>query len=120
MALLQFCVQSGDKVLSDHLKSASGNATYTSKTIQNELIEICGDIIRDKILAKIRQAKYFSVIADEATDVSNDEQLSISIRYVDDGTPTEVFVAFYECVTGVTGRAIADNSFLNGSWNWSI
>ena len=58
LALLQFRVQSGDKVLLDHLKSAGGNATYTSKTIQNELIEICGDIIHDKILAKIRQAKY--------------------------------------------------------------
>ena len=115
LALLQF----RDKVLSDHLKSAGGNATYTSKTIQNELIEICGDIIRDKILAKIRQAKYFSVIADEATDVSNDEQLSISIRYVDDGTPTEVFVAFYECVTGVTGRAIADNILLKLS-EWQL
>ena len=119
LALLQFRVQSGDKVLSDHMKSAGGNATYTSKTIQNELIEICGDIIRDKILAKIRQARYYSVIADEATDVSNDEQLSISIRYVDDGTPTEVFVAFYECITGVTGRAIADNILLKLS-KWQL
>ena len=116
---LQFHVQSGDKVLSDHLKSAGGNATYTSKTIQNELIEICGDIIRDKILAKIRQARYYSVIVDEATDVSNDEQLSISIQYVDDGTPTEVFVAFYECITGVTGRAIADNILLKLS-EWQL
>ena len=119
LALLQFRVQSGDKVLSDHMKSAGGNATYTSKTIQNELIEICGDNIRDKILAKIRQARYYSVIADEATDVSNDEQLSISIRYVDDGTPTEVFVAFYECITGVTGRAIADNILLKLS-KWQL
>ena len=44
-----------------------------SKTVQNELIVICGDIIRNKILAKVRQAKYFSIIADEATDVANDE-----------------------------------------------
>ena len=119
LALLQFRVQSGDKVLSDHLKSAGSNATYTSKTIQNELIEICGDIIRYKILTKIRQAKYFSIIADEATDVSNDEQLSISIRYVDDSSPTEVFVAFCECVTGVTGRAIADNILLKLS-QWQL
>ena len=119
MALLQFRVQSGDKVLSDHLKSAAGNATYTSKTIQNEIIEICGDIIRDKILAKICQARYYSVIADEATDASNDEQLSISIRYVNDGKATEVFVAFHKCVTGVTGRAIADNILLKLS-QWQL
>ena len=38
LALLQFRVQSGDKVPSDHMKSAGSNATYTSKTSQNELI----------------------------------------------------------------------------------
>ena len=54
LALLQFQVQSGGKVLSEHLKSAGGNATYTSKTIQNEPIKICSDIIRDKIIVKIR------------------------------------------------------------------
>ena len=94
LALLQFCVQSGDKVLSEHLKSAGGNATYTSKTIQNELIEICGDIILDKILAKIHQAKYFSVIAHEATDVMF--QMMNSCLSVFDML---MFVAFYECVT---------------------
>ena len=78
LALLQFRVQSGDKVLSDYLKSAAGNATYTSKTIQNEIIEICGDIICDKILVKICQARYYSVIADEAIDASNDEQLPLA------------------------------------------
>ena len=41
---------------------------YTSKTIQNELIHICGNIICNKILDKIRKAGYFSAIADEATD----------------------------------------------------
>ena len=61
----------------------------------------------------IRQACYFSVLADEATDISNDEQLSISIRYVDEGSPKEVFVEFHKCTTGVTGQAIADDILLN-------
>ena len=61
-----------------------------------------GDIIRNKILAKVRQAKYFSIIADEATDEANDEQLSICIRYVEE---QEKFIAFHECVSGVTGVA---------------
>ena len=119
LALLQFRVQAGDKVLSDHLQSAPANATYTSKTIQNELIVICGDLIRNKILERIRQACYFSVLADEATDISNDEQLSISIRYVDEGSPKEVFVEFHKCTTGVTGQAIADDILLNLK-NWQL
>ena len=39
-------------------------------------------MLRD-ILRKIREACKFSLIADEATDVSNTEQLCITIRWVD-------------------------------------
>ncbi|KAL5502237.1 hypothetical protein EMCRGX_G008978 [Ephydatia muelleri] len=89
LALLNFRIQAGDRVLEEHLKNSASNALYTSKTVQNELIVICGDIIRNKILAKVRQAKYFSIIADEATDVAtdvaNDEQLSICICYGEEG-----------------------------------
>ena len=108
LGLLKFRVQAGDKVISNHLESAAGNTIYTSKTIQNNLIAICGDLIRNKILEKIHHACCFSVLADEATDVANDEQLSTTIRYVDEGSPTEVFMGFYKCVLGVTGQAIAD------------
>ena len=41
--------------------------------------------------------------------MANDEQLSISIRYVDEGSPTEMFMGFYKCVLGVTGQAIVDD-----------
>ena len=71
------------------------NAKYTSKTIQNELTIISGDLIRNKILERVRQACYFSVLADEATDISSDEQLSISIHYLDEGSPNEIFMDFH-------------------------
>ena len=80
LALLKFRVQSGDRALEQHLTSVSSNALYTSKTIQNELITICGDLIRRHILSDIQRAGFYSVIADEATDVANQEQLAISIR----------------------------------------
>ncbi len=48
-------------------------------------------------------------MADEATDASNKEQLSICARYVNQDTLAieERFLAFSECNTGVTGEAIA-------------
>lgn len=49
------------------------------------------------------------MIADEATDVANDEQLSISLRFVCNNEPCERFVAFHECMSGVTGSAIAQD-----------
>ncbi len=55
-------------------------SSYTSKTIQNQLVDIVGSHIRSKIINEIQKAKYYSVIADETTDISNKEQLSISFR----------------------------------------
>ncbi len=65
-------------MLEEHLKTAA--ATYTSPTIQNQLISICGDYIRDCIIKQIGH-QVCSVIADEVTDSSNlEEQLSLVLR----------------------------------------
>ena len=109
LALLRFRVQAGDQVLGHHLGTAPANALYVSKTIQNELISICGNHIQEKILKEVRIAGFYSVIADEATDAANQEQLSITIRYVGNDVPCEKFLGFLHCQTGVTGEAIAGN-----------
>ena len=96
-------------MIETHLETAPANAMYTSKTIQNELICICGNFIQNKILESIREAGFYSVIADEATDASNHEQLSITIRFVSNDCPCERFLGFHKCETGVTGEAIAEN-----------
>jgi len=110
-ALLQFRIDAGDSVLKQHLQTASKNAAkYTSKTIQNDMINVCGRLIQDKILCEVKKARFFSIIADEATDIANTEQLSISIRFVDErGAPCERFLCFHACETGLTGEAIVNN-----------
>ena len=39
--LLDFHIDSRDRVLEEHFKKAAKNAIYTSKTVQNELISCC-------------------------------------------------------------------------------
>ena len=109
IALLNFRIKSGDTVLADHLESCGGNAFYTSKTIQNQLIAVCGKIIQSSILQEIQAAPLFSIMADEATDASNKEQLAVCIRYVNSSTLKieEHFLGFSECETHVSGQAIA-------------
>ena len=109
LALLKFRIEAGDQALGDHLKTAPANAMYTSKTIQNELVSICGNFIQERILESIRNARFYSVIADEATDAANQEQLSITIRYVSNDHPCERFLGFLRCETGLSGEAIAEN-----------
>ena len=60
------------RYLKHHLAKAGKNATYTSKTIQNELIEVTGEWIRQQILNKVRNT-YFSVLADEVATMSKSE-----------------------------------------------
>ena len=108
--LLKLCAELGNSTLAEHLESTrQGNASYTSKTIQNEIIEAFEHEIRGRILAEVRQAHFFSVMADECTDVSNKEQLTICLRYVDEHDKIhEEFIEFVHCDRGITGAALAD------------
>lgn len=81
-ALLNFRVGSGDAVIGEHLATASCNTTYTSSVIQNQLVDVAADQIRQKILDRVKRAVWYTVIADEVTDASNKEQLSVVLRYV--------------------------------------
>ena len=94
----------------EHLASAPQNATYTSPNIQNQVIEVLGDHILQKILTKVKQAKYFSLIADEVTDCSNKEQLGVVLRYVDSDNCCirEDLMSFLECDNGNLGQVLAE------------
>ena len=66
------------------LKSWVLRKEYTSPDIINEIIAIMGNTVLREILGLIRTSMWFSVIADEATDVSRNEQMSLTIRWIDD------------------------------------
>ena len=68
-------------------------------------LSVAGDKIRTDILEEVKRAKFYSIIADEVTDASNKEELSLVIRYVHEGQIREVFVDFVE-VERITGRVL--------------
>ncbi|CAH1099479.1 unnamed protein product [Psylliodes chrysocephalus] len=93
-AFLKFRIESGNKALQHHLEICKSNATYISKTVQKELIDVCKEIIQENILQNVKAAKYFSILFDETTDLSHISQLSLSFRYLYNGTIKEDFVTF--------------------------
>ncbi|XP_050517998.1 52 kDa repressor of the inhibitor of the protein kinase-like [Diabrotica virgifera virgifera] len=107
-ALLRFRIDAGDKQLEEHVKSCGKNASYISKTIQNDLISCCGEVIKNQIVSQITYAQFFTIIADETTDMSTKEQLSICLRYLDKLTLEikEDFIMFID-VVDLTGENIA-------------
>ena len=60
--------------------------------MQNKLIEVCGDLIREQIVAEVKHAKFFTVVGDETTDVSNIEQFTFCLRYVFEDKVQEKFI----------------------------
>ena len=73
------------------------------------MIKTVGTIILNNLSQEIRDSKYFSIISGEAADISNKENLSVVIRFLDSTkTVREEFVGFYLCEDGTTGAAIKD------------
>ena len=106
--LLDFSINSGDEVLKEHFETASRNATYRSKTIQNEIIDCCGDVITEQIVEEIKESKFLSIMADETQDCANKEQMPLVIQYLEQGEIREAFIKFILCNSGLTGLALSE------------
>lgn len=55
----------------------------------------------------MKTSRFFTLIADKVTDVSNHEQLSICLRYVH-GTKIKEVLVGYKSVERITGQSVAD------------
>lgn len=84
-ALLDMRIDAGDEILKRHLLEGPTNASYISKTTQNDLLECIGSFIQSHIVSEIKNQEghsYFAIEADEIRDISNLEQLGIAVRYI--------------------------------------
>ncbi|XP_043942864.1 zinc finger MYM-type protein 1-like [Protopterus annectens] len=102
-----------DPVIQEHLRRISNaeiHDHYLGKTIQNELIMLMSKSVRDTILKKIRDAKYYSIILDCTPDCSHQEQMSLTVRIAECNESVEVkeyFLSFLQ-VTETTGGFLTD------------
>jgi len=91
---------------SDLFLKAPRNASYLSWRVQNQIISLMGDAIQKQMLSDISQCKCFSILADDTTDVSQTEQLSLSVRFIKDTKVHEEFLCFFP-VSSTTGKYLA-------------
>ncbi|XP_067127424.1 52 kDa repressor of the inhibitor of the protein kinase-like [Centruroides vittatus] len=106
--LYQLRIDAGDVVFKKHIDHRKKNASYRSVDIQNEIISICGDVLKEDIIKEVKEAEAYSVLADETADISGTEQLSIGLRYFHEknNEVQEVFVGFVE-LKGLDAKSIA-------------
>ena len=86
--------------LEDQLKKHS---QWTSPLIQNEILELVGDLVLEEMSDEARKSKEIGIIVDETSDISDIEQVSVCLRFLIDGVTKEVFVGFYntKCTEGL-------------------
>ena len=109
LAILKL-VAKHNQVLASHLaQPIMRNAKMISPRIQNELLEIIAQhYLINKLVADIKSARFYSVLADEVTS-SNSEVLAVCLRFVDDTCfIREEFLCFTK-VQRITGEVLADN-----------
>jgi hypothetical protein len=83
-----------DKAIKSRLKSGPSNAKYTSPKIQNEIIQVLKNIIHNKIINEVKDAQYFTLIADGTRDITKQELMSIVLRYINCGKIKERFLCY--------------------------
>ena len=111
--LIEFLANSGDDILKNHLGTMSKNATYLSSTVQNQMINVIGDSIVDAVAEAANESRFYSVLMDETTDASHQEQVSIMVRYVDKQATDEAAVVKERllavvCAKETTGEALCE------------
>ncbi|KAG1666870.1 repressor of the inhibitor of the protein kinase [Nymphon striatum] len=96
-------------LLKAHVTSGPKNTIYTSKTIQNQIISIAADIIRDYFKSCLTACPHYSIIADETTS-NGREILSVCLRLLDTTrdkiTKQEVLLDMVD-LNRITGESIA-------------
>ncbi|XP_050150553.1 uncharacterized protein LOC126625529 [Malus sylvestris] len=107
LELLQFLADNDDKVREVVMENAPGNLKLLAPSIQKEIVNSCAPETLDAIVDGLKD-RFFSILVDEARDVSVKEQMAMVLRYVDDnGHVIERFVGIQH-VTDTTSSSLKD------------
>ena len=91
--VVQLMVENGDDEVRKHLDTAPRNAHYGSHVAISEYLDAISLWVKQGILRSLKEAAFYSILADKSTDIETIEELSICFRWVDSsGSPVEHFL----------------------------
>ena len=82
----------GNELLQNHISEGQLNAQYTPRFSAKVLLIETIDWIEGKLMYRLQESPYFSILADECQDISTKEELFICCRWLVNGKPEEQFL----------------------------
>lgn len=92
-SLITLQIENGDVILKSHREKCPHNATYESYTTMVELLSSINNVLEKGIISSLSASPYYSLMADESTDVASQEELSVCARWIEDNKPVEHFLS---------------------------
>jgi len=84
--------------IQNHYMSIKNTFTGCSKSIQNNLISCISEYLINQIVNEINQCKFYSIQIDNTTNINQEIQCSVIVRYVTDKSQlVEHFMGFHVC-----------------------
>ena len=74
------------------MEKTGKNATYTSHIAIVEFVEALGTWVEEALLKCLEQVSYYSIMADECTDISTVEEMSVFCHWEEKRIPEEHFL----------------------------
>lgn len=75
-----------DNIMAEHIGRIQNDNNhmphYLGHIIQNEIICLIGEKVKQNIIATLKLCKYYSIILDCTPDVSHEEQITVVVRFV--------------------------------------
>ena len=94
---------------------------FSNDTIKRRIQEISEDVLQQTI-ASVKRSGKFSLQLDETTDIKNDAQLMMFMRYLDKNDYMEQFLLYRPLAKNTTGEQIfkkVDSFFKKHQLKWS-
>ena len=90
--LVDLVVSCGGEDLKYFMEKTGRNAMYTFHVAVVEFFQALGTWVEESILKRLQQASHYSIMADECTDITTVEEMSVFCRWEEKGIPEEHFL----------------------------
>ena len=90
--IVELQIDNGNEQLKVHSQKSPSNATYLSKATTAELLRNISHTIEQGLLTCLKASQFFSIMADESTDIATMEEISVCGRWLEKGKAVEHFL----------------------------